>query len=162
MVCNLKLINQILFLCLSIKINFLFAVFLVFDFINNSRDKLTETNKIQERQQGKSILTKNSRTRLNILKTTTSSIEQNPPRPLRPRVQFSVSPQLWSSTVNLLSLIANLLGCCRPRCPPTPREIEMQVTIQTWPDCSNSVGHRKLMGVHAAKEMKEGCTFLGI
>ncbi|CBY06882.1 unnamed protein product [Oikopleura dioica] len=31
-----------------------------------------------------------------------------------------------------------------------------QVTIQTWPDCSNSVGHRKLMGVHAANEMKEG------
>ena len=44
--------------------------------------------------------------------------------------------------------------------PPTPagdrNDRRAQVTIQTWPDCSNSVGHRKLMGVHAAKEMKEG------
>jgi len=40
--------------------------------------------------------------------------------------------------------------------PPTPREIETQATIQTRPDRSNSAGHRKPMGAHAAKETKEG------
>ena len=44
--------------------------------------------------------------------------------------------------------------------PPTPagdrNDRRAQVTIQTWPDCSNSVGHRKLMGVHAKLKRMSG------